>query len=180
MTIDRKRFFETVRHNPFHEFGQSQVDGIDAIITEWDKEFPTGDRRWLAYMMATVFWETDHTMRPIREYGEGRGKAYGHPVNGHVYYGRGYVQLTWIANYEKLGKLLGVNLAGNPDLALNPGIAARIMFAGMTKGLFTGKGLANYFDLGKEDWINARRIINGTDHAVTIAGIAKHMYSGLK
>lgn len=179
MIVDRKRFFETVRHNPFHEFGQSQVEGIDAIITEWDKEFPGGDRRWLAYMLATAWWETAHTMQPIREYGHGAGRQYGRPVNGHVYYGRGYVQLTWIGNYQKLGKLLGVDLAGNPDLALKPEIAAGVMFKGMTLGLFTGKKLGDYFHIGRSDWTNARRIINGTDHAVAIGEVAQHMFTGL-
>lgn len=178
--IDRKRFFETIRHNPFHDFDQSQVAGIDAIIDEWDKEFSSSDRRWLAYMIATAFWETAQTMQPIREYGEGRGRAYGKVVHGHVYYGRGYVQLTWITNYEKLGQLLGVGLVGNPDLALNPGIAARVMFQGMVKGLFTGKKLLNFFTAVKSDWVNARTIINGHDHAVTIAGVAQHMYTGLR
>lgn len=179
MTIDRKKFFEHVRFDPFHDFNQKQVDGIDAILNEWEKKFPSGDKRWLAYMLATAWWETAHTMQPIREYGKGAGHPYGKPINGKVYYGRGYVQLTWIGNYQKLGKLLNVDLVGNPDKALDPDIAARIMFEGMTKGLFTGKRLAEYFG-GHSDWTNARKIINGLDHAVTIGGVAQHMYTGLE
>ena len=34
------------------------------------------------------------------------------------YYGRGWIQLTWKDNYIKCGKLLKVDLVGNPDLAL--------------------------------------------------------------
>ena len=44
------------------------------------------------------------------------------------------------------------------------------MFAGMTEGWFTGKLLADYFSATKDDPRNARRIINGTDKASTIAG----------
>lgn len=45
---------------------------------------------------------------------------------GYRYRGRGYIQLTGKANYEKYGKLIGVNLVDNPDLASQPELAAKI------------------------------------------------------
>ena len=42
------------------------------------------------------------------------------------YHGRGYVQLTHDYNYEKYGKRLGIDLLGNPDLAMQGDVAARI------------------------------------------------------
>ena len=39
---------------------------------------------------------------------------------GLPYFGRGMIQLTGKANYEKYGKLIGVNLISNGDLALDP------------------------------------------------------------
>lgn len=71
-----------------------------------------------------------------------------------------------------------------------PDVAAKIMFGGMTAAeivfedkasdfSFTGKTLEDYFNETTEDWINARRIINGTDHAVMIAETAKDFYAAL-
>ena len=45
-----------------------------------------------------------------------------------------------------------------------------ILFYGMIEGWFTGKKLADYFGGGRYAAVNARRIINGTDKAATIAG----------
>ncbi len=49
---------------------QSQIDGMNAILDEWDRRQSTGkviDNRWLAYMLATVFHETGGTMQPVTE-----------------------------------------------------------------------------------------------------------------
>jgi len=170
--INRETFFQKVRVHPFGgTMSQGQVDGCNAILDAWEPS--TADIRWLAYMLATAKWETAHTMKPIEEYGHGAGHPYGEPdpETGQTYYGRGYVQLTWKANYEKLGGILGVDLLHDPALALDPDVASRVMFKGMEEGLFTGVGLPRYFNPSTNDPINARRIINGTDHAAEIANI---------
>jgi hypothetical protein len=107
------------------------------------------------------------------------GLTYGEPINGKVYYGRGYVQLTWIKNYEKMGALLKADLVGNPELALDPKIAAQVMFEGMIRGSFTGKRLADFFNDAKTDWPNARKIINGLDRAEMIASYARQFHGAL-
>lgn len=171
--IDRDKFFSAVRANPFGgTMTQGQVDGCNVILTHWDFADLT-DKRWLAYMLATTKWETAHTMQPIEEYGRGAGKPYGvpDPETGQTYYGRGLVQLTWKANYQKMQDLLGVPFVTVAAEALNPEYAAAIMFRGMEAGLFTGVGLSNYFSATANDPVNARRIINGTDHAYDIAKI---------
>lgn len=172
-------FFAQVRAELFGgRLTQGQVDGLNAILTA----APEGiDRRWLAYALATTHHETARTMRPIREYGRGAGRRYGEPdpETGHIYYGRGYVQLTWRTNYEKMGELLGHDLVNNPDLAMRPDIAAQIMFKGMTLGTFTGKKFADYFNDDKTDWFRARRIINGMDRAELIAGYGERYYYAL-
>jgi len=180
--INREHFYATVRNNLFHgKLKQSQVNGMNAILDEWEKNYANADDRFLAYMLATTFHETATTMLAIEEYGKGKGRAYGTPdaVTGKIYYGRGYVQLTWKTNYEKFAKLLKVDLVNSPELALNAEIATKILFIGMTKGLFTGKKLGDYFDGAKEDWANARRIINGTDKAQLIAGYGKSFYGAI-
>ena len=89
-----------------------------------------------------------------------------------MYYGRGYVQLTWDWNYKAMGEKLGNRLLYEPQLALDPVVAYNIMSLGMRNGSFTGKGLSKYINDEQCDYVNARRIINGTDRAQTIAGYA--------
>lgn len=183
--MNTDHFFKTIKPL-FKKFSQSQVDGLNFILNEWEVS-GLRDSRWLAYMLATAFHETAKTMRPIREYGKGKGRKYGkkikmsgqpYTVPDQIYYGRGYVQLTWFENYDTLGRLLKLPLLENPDLALDPSIAAKIMFVGMTRGIFTGVGLSKYFN-NTTDWVNARKIINGLDKAELIAGYAKVFYAGL-
>ncbi len=60
--------------------------------------------------------------------------------------------------------MIGVNLTADPTRTMDLGTALKIMFVGMTRGGFTGKKLGDYFAPGKEDWRNARRIIDGIEH----------------
>jgi putative chitinase len=46
--------------------------------------------------------------------------------DGVKFIGRGYIQLTGRYNYAQAGKTLGVDLIGNPELAADPEIAAKI------------------------------------------------------
>lgn len=178
--IERKKFFDAIRSSPFPgSLTPGQVDGINCILDEWDRRKLT-DLRWLSYMLATTFHETAHTMQPIAEYGKGKGRRYGEPAaNGHTYYGRGFVQLTWQANYQKMSDLLEVDLVNYPDRAMEPKIATKILFVGMLLGTFTNKKLAHYFGPGVSDWVGARRIINGIDRAQEIATIARKFYAAL-
>jgi hypothetical protein len=191
--INRDKFYSVIRSTIFKTgLKQTQVEGINSILERWEASHLL-DLRWLAYMFATVYHETAKTMQPIEEYGKGKGYKYGKKIKrsgiqytlpDKIYYGRGYVQLTWYENYETMGRLLGIDLLNNPELALVPETAAQIMFEGMTKGNshfgdFTGKSLENYFNDKTEDWVNARRIINGTDKAELIAGYGKNFYAAL-
>jgi hypothetical protein len=59
--IDAKKFFDGIRVSLFNgRLAQRQVDGINAILDEWLHR-KLADLRWLAYMLATVYWETAHT-----------------------------------------------------------------------------------------------------------------------
>lgn len=163
--ITRKTLYDGLRQR-FGAFDDVQVHVINATLDEWERRKLT-DLRWLAYMLATMKGECD--FRPVREIGRGRGKPYGKAINGRAYYGRGLVQLTWLHNYEKLGALLNLPLVSEPDLALDVDVAVAIMFEGMIHGHFTGKKLSDYFSVAKNDPVNARRIINGTDKAKQFA-----------
>jgi putative chitinase len=163
--MNRTAFFASIRMSLFGgTLNQHQVDGMVVILDEWDRR-ALPDIRWLAYMLATTFHETAQTMQPIAEYG-------GPKTRYAPYYGRGFVQLTWQANYLKASALVGVDLVKNPDLAMLPKNAATIMFDGMIVGWFTGHKLADYIKGALCDYVQARRIINGTDQQIKIAGYA--------
>lgn len=49
------------------------------------------------------------------------------PGDGFKYRGRGFIQITGKENYDKIGKMIGVDLVTNPDLANDPEIAAKII-----------------------------------------------------
>ena len=181
--IDRKVFYDEVRRTLFGgKMRAEQVEGTEDLLDTWGQDYPSVLRNQLAYILATAKHETAHTMLPIREFGKGRGRKYGRPVGpfDHVYYGRGYVQLTWLENYKRAGDEIGVDLVAEPDLALDPEIAAEIIFAGMLKGWFTGRKLEDYVTLNKSDFRNARRIVNGMDRATKIANEARKFDSALQ
>jgi len=179
--MNHKVFFDHVRAPLFGgALSRSQVAGCEALLAAvagWDL-------RWQAYALATAYGETARTMRPIAEYGRGRGRRYGRPGRhgGQVAYGRGYVQLTWDANYEKADRELGLDgaLIADFDLALRPDIAARILRRGMEEGWFTGRKLGDYFTPDKSDWKHARRIINRLDRAARYASWAQTFHRALE
>ena len=189
MAINRSFFFNQIKQTLFNgKLSQTQVTGLTAILDNWEKSAAKMDDRYLAYMFATVHHETDRQINGIEEYGKGKTRPYGKKIKmsrlpyttpDKLYYGRGFVQLTWYENYEKAGKKIGVDLLNNPELALKVDNATQVMFMGMMEGWFTGKKLSDYFNGPKEDWINARRIINGTDKANLISNYAHQYYAAI-
>lgn len=182
--MNRTAFYAALRQRSSTVFGtslsQGQVNGCETLLDAGEKRYSR--LPCLAYVLATAYHETAHTMQPIEEYGKGKGKPYGKPAGpyGKRFFGRGYVQLTWLANYQKAGEKLGVNLVKFPEQALKPDIAAEILFAGMEQGWFTGKKLDDYLNLLATDYVGARRIVNGTDRASLIAGYARAFEAALK
>lgn len=134
-------------------------------------------RNQAAYVLATAYHETAHTMKPVREYG---GETYLKSKKYYPYVGMGYVQLTWKYNYEKATKEIGVDFVKDPKKLLTPKYAAEILVVGSKDGWFTGKKLSDYITLTASNFTSARRIINGTDKAALIAGYAKDYDNDLK
>lgn len=181
LNLDLHEFFTAVRPLFGNLLTQGQVNGCQALITAWEKTDQT-DIRWLAYEMATAMWETGKTMQPVREVGEGHGRPYGAiDMTGKAPYGRGYVQLTWRSNYIKADARLGLGgaLFNDYDQALDPAIAAQILFTGMAEGWFTAKKLSDYINDKGCDYFNARRIVNGLDQASRIADYAQGFEAAL-
>jgi putative chitinase len=191
--INRKFFFDHAKLSLFEgRMNIKQVVGITAIFNEWEKNYSVNDDRWLAYMLATTHHETNRTMQPIEEIGRGRDKPYGSKFKetrdsnknripyrdtNEIFYGRGFVQLTWYENYDKAGRKLGKNFLHNAKGVMEIENATKIMFLGMTQGWFTGKKLSDYFNSTTEDWKNARKIINGLDQWDLINSYALKYYS---
>ncbi len=161
-------------------FDTVQFETIRALLKD-AAHWPIG---WVAYGLATAWHEA--RLKPIEEIGKGKGREYGKPGKhgGQIAYGRGLVQLTWDWNYQAMDDALGLggSLVKDYSLALKPDIAVRILIDGMERGRFTGKSLAIY--IGKRgtrpEFVQARRIINGTDRADLIAGYAEQFQDALE
>lgn len=191
-------FFESLRNGFMGSLNQAQVNGCNTILSAMDGD-PLAD---CAYALATAYHETGHTMQPIKEYGgnayytklydvEGdnpdRAQQMGNtePGDGAKYCGRGLVQLTWKNNYQKAGDAIGVDLVSDPDLALDPTNAAKILRNGMDQGWFSGRAFSNYLPTDgsaatHDQFVQARRIINGQDRADLIAGYADGFQDALQ
>lgn len=191
--MNKHIFYNFIRMHLFKgSISAKQFDGIETLLTVFDASC-IADIRWRAYILATVYHETAKTMQPIEEYGRGKAYDYGKKLKmsrktyvtpDKLYYGRGFVQLTWYENYANMGKILGLPLLEQPELLLSPAISARVMIEGMTKGKsnfgdFTGKSLENYFNATTTDPVNARKIINGLDKAQLIAGYYETFYKAI-
>ncbi len=170
---------------------QSQIDGLEQLLTFIEFDRDVMDIRWAAYMLATVKWECDDTWQPIDEGGKGAGHPYGVPVKvkdksgkeyTNVYYGRGYVQLTWKANYETMSQTLnlGDELVIHPEKALDAGIAYQVMSYGMRNGSFTGRKLSDFISGNQCDYKDSRKIINGLDQWQVIKGFAEKLETMLR
>jgi len=207
--MDHAKFFAVVRTSLFGgRLSTNQVNGMEAILAAWQvKPF---DSRWLAYMLATIYHETDSTICAISEnlnysasgllvtfpkyftatqaiayarqpqrianraYANRMGNGSEASGDGWRYRGRGLVQITGRDNYERYG------IADNPDMALDSIKSVEILFDGMVNSRFTGKKLADYFSATVTDWVGARKIINGTDRAIDIAGYAKKFVAAIE
>jgi putative chitinase len=191
--INRKFFFDQARISLFGgSLSAKQVNGLTTILDEWDKNYSHNDDRWLAYMLGTTHHETGRTMQPIEEWGKGKGRPYASNLKmaldknknhipytdtKEIFYGRGFVQLTWYENYAKASHKLHQDFLHNAAGVLEITNATQIMFFGMTEGWFTGAKLSSFFNPTTEDWKNARKIINGLDKWDLIKDYSLKYYS---
>ena len=186
--LDRQRFVDLFaaqfKDPQTYNWTSPRPVGLRTVLDAIFGDLAITDVRWVADMMATVQRETGR-FQPIEEGGKGAGKPYGKPVvftakdkkkYTNIYYGRGYVQLTHLENYVTMSDLLGLDeaLPITPERALEPDIAYQVMSYGMRNGSFTTAAhkLSDYFGGAQCDYREARRIINGTDHAREIADCA--------
>ena len=168
--IDLSIFFRQVRSSVFGgSLTKGQVDGIERIIDYWQTQWSKMPLDEFAYLLATVYWESAHKMQPVKEMGS---DAYLRSKKYYPYIGVGLIQATWKANWDKLG------IKSLQDGLQWPS-ALHAAFYGMAAGIYTGKKLADYIGHGRLDYVNARRIINGTDKAQEIAKIGMSFRAAL-
>lgn len=193
--LDNPQAFETsVRNSGLFGGGAlkpDQVSGMKAVLgVAQAAGWPVA---YAAYALATACHETAYTMQPVREaFWLSEDWRRNHLKRYYPHYGRGYVQLTWAANYKKADDALalGGRLVANLDLALDPDIAAKIMAKGMEEGWFAGDKSGQRHTLARHlpknggadaaQFTSARRIINGTDKAAKIAGEAAKFQTALQ
>lgn len=202
-----KRFslnWDYLRQKLKASFNQSQVNGMNNLLAACNRAVLKP--QYIAYIFATDWHETGGKMQPVPEVGRGAKLRYGRWMtnskgekycyrNGdrknptyytyaeypHLYYGRGEPQLTWLDNYIKAGKELGIDFANNPDLVLLPENSANILVKGSMGGWFTGRGIPDYVTYGHYDeFVEARRVINGVDRKHDIAKYAKIFLTALE
>lgn len=173
------------RQYPQPPLGAAGAVALKGLAARIAADTDITDLRWAAYMLATVKHECADTWLPIEEYGKGKNKDYKTAVAvkigdkktvSNVYYGRGYVQLTWDHRYKAMDEALGLegddSLYRYPENALKPDVAYDIMSYGMRNGTFTGVRLSQFISGGKVNYLHARRVINGDDEAEKIAKYA--------
>jgi hypothetical protein len=129
----------------------------------------------IAYVLATAEHESD-SFKTLEEYSSGtqyEGRAdLGNtkPGDGARFKGRGYVQLTGRLNYTRYSEIAGLQLARLPIIVMNwPALSVFIIVDGMLRGVYTGRRLADFVNNIKQDFFNARQVINGHDRAEKIA-----------
>ena len=99
------------------------------------------------------------------------------------YYGRGYVQITFQANYRAMDEAFGLlnKLTADPELAVRDAqLSYNISSYGICNGSFSGRKqrivgrgyiggykIADYVNENKTDYFNAREIVNGDKNTTT-------------
>jgi hypothetical protein len=195
-----RAFFAAVRPLFGGSLTQGQVDGLKADLEAWDA-YGDGDDRKLAYILATDFLESAHTMQAVKETYNAKYDGDTQPDDAKVkrrlddalkkgriktnywrdgWFGRGKPQNTHKRNYEKVGKLVGLDFVSDPDLLLDLKISSMVMVRAMLAGTYTGKKLSDYINERETNYVGARAVVNGRDRAADIAEYAETFESALR
>ncbi|MGD1902736.1 MAG: peptidoglycan-binding protein [Geitlerinemataceae cyanobacterium] len=174
MRYDIDKIVASIPYPNVREYARTSIPLLfDACDT-----FGVTDTNQIAYILATTEhesmmgqWMEEFASGQAYEWREDLGNIYW--GDGPRYKGRGYVQITGRTNYKRWSQLLGVDLVGQPHLASEPDLAAQIVVQGMRDGEFTGHTLDEHINENKQDFYNARRIVNWLDRAEHIAAIAR-------
>ena len=121
----------------------------DYSLTRWEADYLCGKKG--------VPYKDKPCQKAINYYRSSDGKSNyfdnGVDKNGMAYFGRGLIQLTNKYNYERYGDLIGVDLVGDGDRALEPKNSYKIASAYLKRRTW------KYVDKG--DLTGARKSVNG-------------------
>lgn len=186
--MNKAQFYKTVRAH-LGPLTQGQVDGFEAILKACEG-LPLS---WQSYILATAWHETAKTMQPVREAFNLSENWRKNNLRYYPYYGRGYVQITWLKNYSWLdaaataaGLIKEGDLLKNLDLAMRPDIVAFALVRGLVEGRYDAQGktmkqrLPSKGVATKKQYINARYLVNVQDKAEMIEGYAQAFERALR
>ena len=169
-------------YSKFKEKGgtTSFPDSLKTVLTLAKTDSNINSLKRLAYLLATAKIESDYSLqrweadylcgstgvayngkpcqRALDYYRSSQGNklnyyTLGLDSKGLPYFGRGLIQLTGKSNYETYGKILGIDLVGNADLALVPKNSYKI-----ATSYFKKRGTFDWID--KNNLTEARRTVN--------------------
>ena len=172
-------------------------DSLRSVLTyiQNDKHITTINQ--VAYLLATAKIESDYSLqrweadylcgkagvpyknkpceKALNYYRSTAGKknyyTLGTDKNGLPYFGRGLIQLTGKANYEKYGKLIGVNLVDDGDKAIIPKNSYDIASEYLNERTW------KYVNKGDLYW--ARKSVNGGTNGINEVNSAYSFWMGI-
>jgi hypothetical protein len=157
---------------------------VSAIIREAEAQDLT--RAQIAYVLATAEHESA-SFGTLEEFASGtmfEGRedlGNTQPGDGPRFKGRGYVQLTGRLNYTAYANRSGIQVVQLPVILMNwPALSVWVLVDGMRRGAYTGHRLDKFVNKTKQDFINARRVVNGLDRAEKIAKLATQWLAQLE
>src|SRR5262245_34711825 len=134
----------------------------------------------IAYILATAEHESD-SFNTLEEYSDGSQYEGRNDLgntkagDGPRFKGRGYVQLTGRRNYTRYSEITGVELVKLPFILMNwPALSVFVIVDGMIRGVYTSRRLDEFVNSSKQDFFNARLVVNGHDRAQKIADQASY------
>jgi putative chitinase len=188
---EEKKFFDRYTAE-FGSISEETKSALTQIFKFLKDEKDIKNINLVAYLLATIKWETNNKFQPITEYGSDEyiirkygantatGKRLGNTEEGDAlrYKGRGYFQIEGKSNYQKFSDALNLtgtdqDLVKYPEKALDPQIAFRVYLYIIQNQTFRGQKISEFINDNKTDYLNARRVVNGDDNsAEKIAAIA--------
>lgn len=152
----KSQFLNFYRETPYEQSAEQCYEIIERTLNDYG----ILSRLTLIGALATIRVECGRHYKSITEYAS--GEAYNNradlgniqPGDGPRYKGRGYIQITGRNNYRNYGKAIGVDLENNPELALEPENAAKILVQ-----YFKDRGVNTACEA--QNWVLVRRKING-------------------